>query len=126
MKEYEIGWERLTLPNHEEESEEEDEYDDDPKVKIGQIFIPHSENPFFQLKSYNFWTGHTNFRLSQPVVLIINSVLGVESLEVVSPYRFHISVGQRFDQTDVKSAVQTQVIEFLKEYEEKSRNKQHN
>lgn len=125
--EYEIAWEKLKLPGEDEEEFEDEEEvgyrdnDDEPQMQLSQIFTQQSQNPFFQLKTYNFWTGHTNFKISRRITLIINSVLGVESLEIVSPYRFHISIGNRFVPNEVKHEVQSQVIEYLENHEKKLR-----
>ena len=62
---------------------------------------------------FNFWIGHTNFRLTRTVVEIIEEVDGVESFDIYTPYRFRISIGKAFDASNVKS----RLLEELKAQE---------
>jgi len=54
-------------------------------------------------KIFNFWTGHTSFRMNKTVEDILNNVPGVETLDTYTPYRFRIAVGKAFDSSEVKS-----------------------
>ncbi len=127
---YEIGWEKFKFPDEPEDEEEDYEGTDfEEDDENGQQFIsmvPQQINPFFQLKKYNLWTGHTNFKISKPLIYIIKEELGVETLDVISPYRFHMSIGQRFDEREVKINVTNKVVNFLKEHEKKRRQQQSN
>ena len=128
--EYEIAWEKLRFPD-----EAEDDYDDEdghegyndsePKFMPIASLIQTNNNPFFQIKNYDFWTGHTNFKITEPIAVIMSKVLGVESLEVMSPYRFHISIGSRFIGGEVMSEISAQVVEFLEKYEKNCRDEQY-
>lgn len=127
---YEIGWERFKFPDEqdeEDEFEESGEFEDEnaENFQLAQVF-PQQINPFYQLKKYRLWTGHTNFKITQAVALIINNTLGVETLDIISPYRFHMSVGLRFDEKEIKLNVTNTVIKFLKDYEKNKRHKQSN
>lgn len=126
MKDYKIVWDKLKLPNDKEEDEEEDteeenyEYSEEevrPNFHIAQI-LSGGENPFVQLKTFNFWTAHTNFRINKEVAAIVWGVDGVESLDVISPYRFHVSVGRVFDEQQVKREIYAKLYEFLNESEQ--------
>lgn len=60
-------------------------------------------------KAYLFWVGHTNFRLTHGVVDVIESTEGVEVFDVLSPYRFRISVARMFKSSEVKSSIAQRV-----------------
>lgn len=120
---YEIGWEKFKFPDEEDEEDEEDDFEEgteyDEENDNGRLLsvIPHQINPFFQLKKYNLWTGHTNFKITEPIALIIEDEIGVETLDIITPYRFHMSVGKRFDEKEIKLNVTNKVISFVKKYE---------
>lgn len=57
-------------------------------------------------KLFNFWMGHTNFDLSEPVVDAIQAVPGVETLDVFTRYRFRLGIGKAFKQDEVKGAIE--------------------
>lgn len=126
--EYELGWEKFKFPDEVEDEEEgyEEGTEFEEEESRGQLLsvIPQQINPFFQLKKYNLWTGHTNFKITWPIIHIIRKTLGVETADIISPYRFHMSVGQRFDEREVKINVTNRVINFLKEYEKNKRQQQ--
>jgi hypothetical protein len=60
-------------------------------------------------KLYNFWMGHTNFRISRRIANIIKRVDGVEGLDVFSPYRFRLAIGRHFEQKTVMKAIDESV-----------------
>lgn len=57
-------------------------------------------------KSFNFWTGHTNFNISDSVSKDIQSVEGVEALDIYTRYRFRIAIGKLFKDRDVMHRIQ--------------------
>ena len=126
IDDYKIVWEKLKLPDEKDEDdfEEEEGFNDEPRF-IPLINPAGMQNPFYQLKSFEFWTGHANFKITKPITIIINSVLGVESLDIVSPYRFHFSVAKQFQARKVMDDISSAVIDYLGEYEEKSRYEQY-
>ena len=69
------------------------------------------------LSAFDFWMGHTNFHITLPIWKIINTVAGVESLDVYSPYRFRISVGQAFNASTVKINVSKALKKYLQAYD---------
>jgi hypothetical protein len=70
--------------------------------------IPLNENSS-PSKIFKFWIGHTNFNLSLPILKQIESVSGVETLDVFTRYRFRISVGRLFKTRNVCSEI-TQLV----------------
>ncbi len=132
MANYEIGWEKFKFPDEDEDDEKDDyeegtefEEENAENFQLAQVF-PQQINPFYQLKKYRLWTGHTNFKITQPIALIRDNLLGVETLDIITPYRFHMSVGLRFDEKEIKLNVTNTVIRFLKEHEKNKRHQQSN
>lgn len=74
--------------------------------------IPYSEHTASG-KIFNFWTGHTNFNISKDVIDILESVDGVETLDIFTRYRFRIAVGKCFDDSLVMNDINKTVYKFL-------------
>jgi len=55
---------------------------------------------------FNFWIGHTDFKITDDVFFTINNFDGIEILDVISPYRFRIGIGMAFDEKIVKLGLQ--------------------
>lgn len=129
MKNFVMKWDKFRFPdeNDDEEDdddsiEEEDSYSEKevgPNFQIARILTGGTENPFVQLKTFNFWTAHTNFRLNRELITLVSDVDGVETVDVISRYRFHISVGHTFDENQVKKAVYATLYEALNTNEQK-------
>ena len=115
-----IVWEKWHNPYLPEDGWEEtrpltghDENDFKPKRKkkkppwIGNrvIMSPHGIIPVTEYNnptaSFNLWTGHTNFPLTHEAFKIIASTIGVESLDIITPYRFRLGVGTLFSAAQV-------------------------
>lgn len=62
--------------------------------------IPLTENTCSS-KIFNFWLGHTNFNITRKVADIIEETDGVETLDIFTRYRFRISVGKAFKDSEV-------------------------
>jgi len=54
---------------------------------------------------FNFWTAHTNFRMTKTLFDIIEDTHGVESLDVMTSYRWRIAIGKAFKSHVVKQAL---------------------
>ena len=62
---------------------------------------------------FKFWTGHTNFKLLKSHIHTISMVDGVETIDVLTPYRFRIGVAKLFVDRDVMSNVRKMLLETL-------------
>jgi hypothetical protein len=87
-----------------------DDHNDDmahpvrPVVATSMGYIPVA--PYYQFnKRFEFWMGHTNFRITEDVADIIENTAGVEILNIISRYQFQFSVGRLFTGTGVKAAL---------------------
>ena len=70
---------------------------------MGIIPVTEHTNP---TKIFNFWTMHTNFRITRDIQNIIDHTEGVECLDVFTPYRWRIAIGKAFKTNDVKLTLQ--------------------
>ncbi len=62
-------------------------------TSIGMIPLTEYTDPG---KIFNFWVGHSNFNLTEPVCKAIAEVDGVETLNILTRYRFRIGLGHMF------------------------------
>lgn len=74
--------------------------------------IPMNENTMSS-KLFNFWMGHTNFDITSNIAEIIEKTEGVETLDIFTRYRFRISVGKAFDDSEVMRNINTDVYSEL-------------
>lgn len=62
---------------------------------------------------FKFWTGHTNFKLLKSHIHTISMVDGVESIDVLTPYRFRIAVAKLFIDRNVMASVRNALLSEL-------------
>lgn len=74
--------------------------------------MPITDNTI-STKIFNFWTGHTNFNISKSVAATMQTCEGVESLDVFTRYRFRISIGKVFKESEVMRNINKRVYESL-------------
>ena len=74
--------------------------------------MPITDNTI-STKIFNFWTGHTNFNISKSVAATMQMCEGVESLDVFTRYRFRISIGKVFKESEVMRDINKRVYESL-------------
>lgn len=128
-----IGWEKwvdplnfdVDLDDEDDDDEEENDYTEREKKKYGhpsKARIRHM--PVMQTRNgpmpmheftrpgylYNFWVGHTNWPLTKKNQADLDRILGVESLDVFSPYRFRIAVGKMFTFADVRWRIHNIIV----------------
>lgn len=103
-----IIWQRW-MESVEDRFEEEVDFEDEDGEVQTEI---RSKRPFVITPmgvipdDWNFWLGHTDFRITEDEGGTISNTDGVESFEVGSPYRFRISIGKAFDSKQVKLDIQ--------------------
>lgn len=54
---------------------------------------------------FNFWTIHSNFRITPDIQGTLDTTDGVESLDIFTPYRWRIAIGKAFNENAVKERV---------------------
>jgi len=79
--------------------------------------IPYSEHTASG-KIFNFWTGHTNFNLTNKIIDTIEQIHGVETLDIFTRYRFRIAVGKCFDDSQVMNSINKIIYALLENINE--------
>jgi len=64
-------------------------------------------------KIFNFWTGHSNFNITQKISDVIEQTNGVETLDVYTRYRFRIGIGKAFKDSEVMHNINKHVYSYL-------------
>ena len=75
-------------------------------VPIKGVMTPYGMLPItddtLASRKFKFWVGHSNFRLTEDYYGVIGPTEGVETLDILTPYRFRIAVGKMFvDRTEM-------------------------
>ena len=136
-QDYEVYWEKW-VDVYQEEIDEIDqalsefedlqdlEYDIEPEMmeklesmanmpSIKTIMTPFGMMPLTEQSlasnHFKFWVGHTNFKLLKKHSKIIGSVEGIESVDILTPYRFRISVAKLFVDRDAMAKVRKVLLE---------------
>jgi hypothetical protein len=119
--------------NHDEDEEDSDQLINDNSFKTvaKQVkviatpmgIVPINENTASG-KIFNFWTGHTNFDITKGVFNILETVDGVETLDVFTRYRFRIGIGKAFTDSYVMNNIQNSIYEYLENNYANQKNKE--
>jgi hypothetical protein len=104
------------------------EYDIDPETmekleamsnmpSIKTIMTPFGMMPLTEQSlassHFKFWVGHTNFKLLNAHRKTIGSVAGIETMDILTPYRFRIAVAKLFVDREVMSKVRKSLLETV-------------
>tara|TARA_R110000850_G_scaffold3852_8_gene18082 strand:+ start:3478 stop:3912 length:435 start_codon:yes stop_codon:yes gene_type:complete len=136
-KDFDVYWEKW-IDAYEQELEEEQQlleqlieedlsdldidYEDIPKqydkvAHVRSVMTPFGIIPLTEqsLASNHFklWVGHSNFKILESHINVIGAVSGVETIDVLTPYRFRISVAKLFIDRDVMSDVRKALLYTL-------------
>lgn len=65
---------------------------------------------------FNFWVGHTNFNLTKNIADTIEHSEGVETLDIITRYRFRIGIGKVFIDRDVMKQINDNVYEYIEKF----------
>lgn len=83
-----------------------------PMIITPMGLIPYTENTASS-KIFNFWLGHSNFNITQNISDTIETIDGVETLDIFTRYRFRISIGKAFKDSDVMHEINTKVYSLI-------------
>lgn len=79
---------------------DDDEYSGAQPKTVKALMTPMGPIPLNEhsspSKNWNFWMGHSNFRITKKIAKIISKVDGVETLDIFSPYRLRVGIGKLF------------------------------
>jgi hypothetical protein len=64
-------------------------------------------------KIFNFWIGHTNFNITKKIAGVIETISGVETLDIFTRYRFRIAVGKAFNDSEVMRDINNTIYKEL-------------
>ena len=117
-----------------EEEEEEELYEEEEIVEklqslnhIKTIMTPFGIMPLTEhslaSQHFKFWVGHSNFKLTDKVYQVVGNTKGVETLDILTPYRFRIAIGKMFVDRDVMSTVRTNLLECIKDANHEQKDK---
>lgn len=85
---------------------------------IKTIFTPFGIMPLTEhslaSKHFKLWVGHVNFKLTNKFYDVIGDVTGVESVDILTPYRFRMAVGKMFRDRDVMAKVKKAMLKELR------------
>jgi hypothetical protein len=88
-----------------------------PRLVQTPLGIFNYEDKLRPSEKFDCWIGYTNFDITQNVSDIIESVDGVEALEIMSRYTFFLGVGKMFKFRDVRTTIEEAI--FKEEYWDK-------
>ncbi len=54
---------------------------------------------------FNFWVGHTDFRINEYFRDTVEKIDGVETLDIWTPYRFRVGIGKLFSEEKVLNTI---------------------
>ena len=124
-----LYWEKWEDPYNQEmmaqQFEEADDGEHNPfddlakfKMPIKTMMTPFGLMPLTEQSlasnHFKFWVGHTNFALTPQHMKIIESCLGVETLEPISPLRFKVGIGKLFKDREVMSQIREHLLQYEK------------
>ena len=136
-----VYWEKWVDAYEEQVEEVEIEEDEDETVyeeemfgdkmhlmnHIKSIMTPFGIMPLTEQslasQHFKFWVGHSNFKLTDKVYNIVGNTPGVETLDILTPYRFRIAIGKMFVDRDVMSTVRTNLLTYIKDADYEQKNK---
>jgi hypothetical protein len=88
-------------------------------VPIKGVMTPYGMLPItddtLASRKFKFWVGHANFRLTEDYYNVIGPTEGVETLDILTPYRFRIAVGKMFVDRTVMSSVRDKMVSYVGE-----------
>ena len=131
---YDVYWEKWIDAFEVEEQEFEDHVSEIEKLLGSEELLEQEESvheisnirsivtPFGVLplteqtmasKSFKFWVGHSNFKLTKAFYKVIGGHPGIETLDILTPYRFRIAVGKMFVDRDVMTGVRDAMVRYV-------------
>ena len=85
----------------------DDEFEREHITTKPVIAMPNDiSNEIYLSSSYDCWVGHTNFDLTEEMMMLINEVHGVEALKVITRYRFFVGAGRAFEFSYVRAGIE--------------------
>lgn len=70
---------------------------------------------------FNFWIGHTNFNISKQITNLIETIEGVELLDIFTRYRFRVGIGKCFNDRDVMNDITNQIVTYYEKHRQSTK-----
>ena len=83
-----------------DDEENFNEFDESSVQKISQKIVMSQDSQM--IKTINLWIGHCNKSISAKTAFLMSHVKGVESLDIITRYRFRVGIGKLFKEAAVK------------------------
>lgn len=99
-----------------ERAEEEDEFSEHEGGELARPILMTAAGliplqPYTDLtKAFKFFMGHTNFTIDDKTVNMIEEFPGVETLDILTRYRFRVGIGKIFDDEDVRKGLRAVLV----------------
>lgn len=100
------------MDDNEEYVEQQHTYQKNNVLATTMGIIPFNEHTDCT-KIFNFWIGHTNFDITKLIAEVLQSISGVETLDIFTRYRFRISFGKAFEDRKVIDTINNKIKEIL-------------
>jgi len=104
--------ENAIMDDNEEYIEQQPTYQKNNVLATTMGIIPFNEHTDCT-KIFNFWIGHTNFDITKPIAELLQSISGVETLDIFTRYRFRISFGKAFEDRKVIDTINNKIKEIF-------------
>ena len=109
--------EQLLENEYAEIEKEEEQAREESIIPVQGVMTPYGMLPItddtLASRKFKFWVGHSNFRLTEDYYGIIGPVEGVETLDILTPYRFRIGVGKMFVDREVMRSVRDTMVSHV-------------
>jgi hypothetical protein len=63
---------------------------------------------------FKLWVGHSNFKLVNSHYRVIGGISGVETIDILTPYRFRVGIGKLFVDRKVMADIKSSLIASLR------------
>lgn len=93
----------------EQNPEEQENEFDQPENKLSRVIVSQDSQ---MLDTLSLWIGHTRTNITPKLAANIAKVEGVETLDVITRYRFRVGIGKLFNDRKIKSSI----AELIKSY----------
>jgi hypothetical protein len=81
-----------------------------PRLIQTPLGIFHYEDKLKPSEKFDCWIGYTNFDITEDIKDKIDSIEGVEALEIMSRYTFFLGVGKMFNFRDVRILIEQAIV----------------
>jgi hypothetical protein len=90
-----------------DDDKKEKEYDDNQvNLLVTPFGVTQVTNSTLLSKQMNLWIGETNFDITMGIMDVLNKLDGIETLDILTRYRFRVGIGRLFNGEDTKDSIE--------------------